>query len=97
MTGDVQDLGINVGQEDHVVKSGSRVTGKEDAGSGLQVGVEDLPVLLMLFTLVARVSSCMVRQDVFVDIPFIFSRCSTEMNLKFSNFFDSFNILTIFR
>lgn len=54
MTGDVQDLGINVGQEDHVVKSGSHVTGKEDAGSGLQVGVEDLPVLLMLFTLVAR-------------------------------------------
>lgn len=56
MTGDVQDLGINVGQEDHVVKSGSHVTEKEDAGSGLQVGVEDLPVLLMLFTLVARVS-----------------------------------------
>lgn len=32
MTGDVQDLGINVGQEDHVVKSGSHVTEKEDAG-----------------------------------------------------------------
>lgn len=92
MTGDVQDLGINVGQEDHVVKSGGHVTEKEDAGSGLQVGVEDLPVLLMLFTLVARVSS-----NVFLDIPFVFRRCSLEMNLKFSNLFDSFNILTLFR
>lgn len=66
MTGDVQDLGINVGQEDHVVKSGSHVTKKEDAGSGLQVGVEDLPVLLMLFTLVARVSSCLGKMSFWI-------------------------------
>lgn len=94
MTGDVQDLGINVGQEDHVVKSGSHVTEKEDAGSGLQVGVEDLPVLLMLFTLVARVSSCLGKMSFWI---FVFRRCSLEMNLKFCNLFDSFNILTLFR
>lgn len=65
MTGGVRDLGINVGQEDHVVKSGSHVTEKEDAGSSLPVGVGDLPVLSMLFTLVAKVSSCLSKMSLY--------------------------------
>lgn len=54
MTGGVRDLGINVGLEDHVVKSGSHATEEEGAGSSLPVGVGYLPVLSMLFTLVAK-------------------------------------------
>lgn len=49
-----------------MVKSGSHVREKEDAGSSLQVGVGDLPVRSMLFTLVAKVSSCLGTMSLWI-------------------------------
>lgn len=66
MTGGVRDRGINVGLGDHVVKSGSHATEEEGAGSSLPVGVGDLPVLSMLFTLVAKVSSCLGTMSLWI-------------------------------
>lgn len=56
VTGGVLGLEINVGHGGHIAKSKSLVMEEEAVGSGLRAVARHSPVLLMLFTLVAKVS-----------------------------------------